>query len=140
MFIFQLFSMNAFFATQPTYNALLLRVASGAAMLPFGIMKIQTYDQTISFMTGAGIPWIIAILVIIAETLGALALILGLCTRFCAGSLAVIMVGAIFATYSMGYMSGFVIPLLFLIMFLSLTISGGGAWSADESICKKLSK
>lgn len=130
--------MKACFATDVNYGTLFLRVATGIAMLPFGIMKVQSFDQTIGFMTGAGIPWIIAILVIIAETLGTVALILGLCTRFCAASLAVVMAGAVVMTFSMGYMSGYVIPTLFLIIFSSLIINGGGAWSLDQYIAQKV--
>ncbi|MBI1812309.1 DoxX family protein [Candidatus Peregrinibacteria bacterium] len=130
--------MQRFFATNHDYGTLLLRVGAGAAMLPFGILKLQTFTGTMQFLTSQGIPSFIAFLVILGESVGALSMIVGFCTRFCAASLAVIMIGAVAATYGSGYMTGFVIPLLFLFMFLPLIVHGGGAWSADEAIAKKI--
>ena len=131
--------MKKFFATSKNYGALILRVGAGLTMFPFGLQKIQTFDQTIGFMTGAGIPWIIAALVIVAESLGAVSLILGFCTRFSAASLAVVMAGAVYFTFGKGYMMGYATPLLFFIMFLPLVINGAGAWSVDKAIAKKIS-
>jgi len=135
--------MKKFFATSSDYGLLLLRVGVGAAMLPYGLTKLGlieggTYDGTIQAFAGMGIPAFIAILVMAAESVGAISLILGFCTRFCAASLAVIMIGAIYIVYGMGYFTGYVSPLLFLIALLPLILNGGGAWSVDGEIAKKL--
>ncbi len=130
--------MKKFFATSHSYSFLLLRVSAGAAMLPFGIQKVQTFDATMGFLTGAGIPWIIAILVIIGESVGAISLILGFCTRFCAASLAVIMTGAVYMMFDKGYMMGYATPLLFLLLYLPLILAGAGAYSVDGVIAKKI--
>jgi putative oxidoreductase len=135
--------MKTFFATKHDYGMLLLRVGAGAAILPFGLMKIGllgtgTFAGTLQYFTGMSIPWIIALLVIIGENLGGLSLIFGFCTRFCAASLVVIMAGAVVATFGMGYATGFVTPLLFLLTFLPLVLNGGGAWSVDAAIARKI--
>ena len=131
-----------FFATKNDYSIMLMRVAVGAAMLPYGLMKLGvigggTFQQTMGFLTSMGIPSFIAILVIAGESLGAVSLILGFCTRFCAASLTVIMGGAVMAMMSKGYMMGYATPLLFLIMFATLVQTGAGAWSIDGLIAKK---
>ena len=47
------------------------------------------------FTQKLGLPWIIALLVIIGESFGSIALLAGFLTRFTAASFAVIMLGAI---------------------------------------------
>ncbi len=129
--------MKGFFSTSAAdYGTFVLRLAAGAAMLPHGIPKLTGFEGTMGFLTGAGIPWIIALLVIVGESVGAIALILGFCTRFCAASLAVIMVGAIVFHASKG--DGFETAMLFLLMYVPLVINGAGALSLDAIIAKKL--
>ncbi|MBP9774172.1 MAG: DoxX family protein [Candidatus Peribacteraceae bacterium] len=131
-----------FFATKNDYGILFLRVASGIAMLPYGLSKLGiigggTFQDSMGFLTGMGIPFFVAILVIVGESLGAISLIIGFCTRFCAASLTVIMAGAVMAMMSKGYMAGYATPLLFLIMYVTLTLNGAGAWSIDQIIAKR---
>ncbi len=134
--------MKSFFSTTNDFGLMILRVGSGLAMLPFGFSKLGlmgdgTFGGSIGMLTGMGIPWIIALLVIVGESIGALSLILGFCTRFCAASLAIIMAGAVFVMFDKGYMGGYMGPLLLLIMFVPQIINGGGAWSIDRLIAKK---
>ncbi len=134
--------MNRFFGTSNDFGLMILRVGSGLAMLPFGLMKLGfigdgSLSATLQGMTGMGIPKIIALLVVIGESVGAVSLMLGFCTRFCAGSLAVIMAGAVFVVFDKGYMGGYMGPLLLLIMYIPQIINGGGAWSIDRLIAKK---
>lgn len=136
--------MKRFFATKPDVGTFLLRVGAGAAMLPFGLMKLgyiagqgSGIAATIQFMTSSGIPWIVACLIIVGESLGAVSLILGFFTRFCAAAIAVIMAGAVYFTFSMGYFTGYVSPLLFFIMMIPLAFNGGGAYALDNVITKK---
>ncbi len=129
--------MKGFFTTaNADYGTLVLRLAAGAAMLPHGIPKVMGFEGTMGFLTGAGIPWIIALLVIVGESVGAVALMLGFCTRFCAASLAVIMIGAI--VFHAGKGDGFETAMLFLLMYVPLVINGAGALSLDAIIAKKL--
>ncbi len=133
------FFMKKFFATSSKdYGTLALRLAAGALMLPYGITKVQSYDATIQFMTGMGIPSVVAMLVIVAETVGAVSLVLGFCTRFCAASLGVVMVGAVYAMFGQGFFAGYATPLLFLCVYIPLVINGAGALSLDGIIAKKV--
>ena len=130
---------------------LIVRVFIGGVMLPHGLQKTlgmfggYGFEGTMGFFTGTlGLPWIVALLVILGESLGSLALILGLLTRFCAASMILIMVGAM----TMGHLQhgffmnwfgtqageGFEYHLLVIGMALSLVISGAGRWSIDRKI------
>lgn len=136
--------MKKFFATTDDKVIACLRIVSGLLMLPFGLAKIGavgegTVQMTVEMMSGMGIPAFVAWLVIIAETVGAMSLIVGFCTRFCAGSLALIMAAAVVFTFPMGYMTGYITPLLFLTLYAPMIVRGAGSWSADEVIAKKVS-
>lgn len=135
--------MRSFFATDNSLASLVLRVAAGGLMVPFGLMKIGVIGEgtslagTIQTFSGMGLPAIIAILVTVAETIGAIALILGFCTRFCAASLAVVMAGAAYIMAGQGFFGGYALPFVFLAMYVSLVISGGGMLSVDRFIAKR---
>lgn len=138
---------NWFFQTNPNgYGSLIARLALGLVMLPHGLQKAvglfggPGFEGTMGFMTGMGIPAFIAALVIIGESVGAIALILGFCTRFCAASLAVIMLGAIILVHgASGFFapSGYEYHLLAIGLGLVLVIQGGGAWSLDMLLNRK---
>jgi putative oxidoreductase len=135
-----------FFATDRTnYAALLARLTLGLVMLPHGLQKTlglfggPGFSGAMQFLSPiASTP--VAFLVILGESLGALGLIFGFITRFCAASIGVIMVGAI-ALYA--WPNGFFLPngyefhLLMIGLALSLVVSGGGAYSVDSAIAAK---
>ncbi len=87
-------------------------------------------------------------LVIAAESLGAVALALGFLTRFCAASLAVVMTGAIaMAHWGHGFFmnwsgqqqgEGFEYHILVIGLALALVVSGGGRFSADHQISERI--
>lgn len=127
---------------------LILRLAAGGAMLMHGLQKIGTIgegtpDQVVGFLGSMGIPAAVAWMVIVAESLGALSLLLGFLTRFCAAALCVVMLGAIFLVhFKNGFFAGgggMEVPLLFLGLLVPLVIKGGGMWSVDSMIsdCSK---
>ena len=147
--------MRMLFHTDDSWSSLILRLTVGVVMFPHGAQKLlgwfggYGFSGTMEAFTGKmGIPWIIALLVIIGESFGAVALIVGFMTRFTAASLAVIMVGAIF----MGHLQngffmnwfgaqageGFEYHLLVIGMCMALVLAGAGKWSADQEIAKRL--
>ncbi|MBP9750933.1 MAG: DoxX family protein [Candidatus Peribacteraceae bacterium] len=138
---------NWLFQTNPNgYGSLIARLALGLVMLPHGLQKAfglfggPGFEGTMGFLTGMGIPAAVAALVIIGESVGAVALILGFCTRFCAAALAVIMLGAIILVHgASGFFapSGYEYHLLAIGLGLVLVIQGGGAWSLDMLLNKK---
>jgi putative oxidoreductase len=131
-----------FFKTCPSnVGALILRIALGVMMLPHGLQKTlglfggNGFSATLEGLTGNGIPWVIALLVIVGESVGALSLILGFCTRFCAASLGVIMLGAIGLVHNASFFAssgGFEWHLVYVAGCLTLVLQGGGALSVDS--------
>ena len=136
-------------------SALVGRLTLALVILPHGLQKTlgwfggYGFEGTTGFFTGTlGMPFIIAALVIAAESLGALAIAMGFLTRFCAGSLIVVMIGAIYmAHWSNGFFmnwmgqqqgEGFEYHLLVIGLALALTISGGGKFSLDNKLSRNL--
>src|SRR5262245_55633580 len=98
--------VHAFLSTPPDPAVAIARVTLGLVMLPHGAQKLLGWfggyglKATVGFFTGTlGIPALLAVLVILAESLGALALVLGLAGRFMAFGIAAVMVGAIFMAH-----------------------------------------
>lgn len=137
--------------TDDSLSSFILRVFLGLVILPHGIQKTlglfggYGFSGTMGFFTGTlGLPWIVALLVILGESLGALSIIFGFLTRFSAASLALIMLGAISMAHAQNgfFMNwsgkqageGFEYHLLVIGMALALIITGSGRWSIDRKI------
>ena len=131
--------------------ALVSRLALGFVILPHGAQKLlgwfggAGFAGTLEFFTGTmGIPWILALSVILVESLGAVALIAGAGTRIMALGLGVTMVvGAWMVHAPNGFFmnwygnqagEGFEYHILAAALALVLVIRGGGAWSVDRLI------
>lgn len=144
-------------ATDKSLSAFILRVFLALLILPHGLQKTvgmfggHGLGGTLEFFTGTmDMPWIVALLVIAGESLGAIAILLGVFTRFCTASLAVIMSGAIVMVHwQNGFFmnwygnqkgEGFEYHLLVIGMTLSLLVSGAGRWSLDSKIQEHIKK
>jgi putative oxidoreductase len=102
------------------------------------------------FTQTMGLPWIVAFLVIIGESLGSLGLIAGFLTRLTAASFIVIMIGAITTVHwRQGFFmnwfgqqqgEGFEYHLLVIAMSAALVIVGGGKWALDGIIARQLER
>lgn len=147
--------MKALFQTEESWTGFILRITLGLVMLPHGAQKLLGwfggfgFEGTMGFFTQKmGMPWIIALLIIIGESFGSLGLLAGLLTRFSAASLAVIMLGAILLVhlphgFFMNWFGqqqgeGYEYHLLVIGLALALLITGGGRWSADRVIAEKI--
>lgn len=145
------------FATDAGFSGTVLRVALGAAMLPHGLQKL------LGLFGGAGftasmkwfesnfhIPVYLALAAILAESVGAAALIAGFFTRLAALAIAVDMAVAVYLIhwkngFFMNWMGtqkgeGFEYHILAIAIALALTIKGGGLWSVDRAIAGGKSK
>src|SRR5512134_2242476 len=78
------------------------RIALGAVMLPHGAQKLlgwfggHGFEGTMGYLTGmVHLPWLVAFLVIVIESFGALALVVGFLGRVAAAGVAAVMVGAV---------------------------------------------
>jgi len=140
--------LNRMIATDPReVTALILRVTLGVVLFAHGAQKLfgwfggAGFDGTMSaFTVDMNLPWVIAFLVILIESIGAILLILGLGTRFVAAGIAAIMIGAITIHWENGFFmdwnnigiaEGFEYHLLALAMAIVLVLKGGGLYAVD---------
>jgi len=145
--------ISALIKTNDSLAAVVLRLGLGGVMLPHGLQKTAGafggygFQGTMEFFqTQLGMPWVIAFLVIMAESFGSLALLMGVLTRFCAASIVIVMIGAIvMAHWDNGFFmnwfgnqkgEGFEYHLLAIAIGLGLLIQGGGRWSVDRWLAK----
>ena len=145
--------MKYLFQTNDKFSYWVPRVILGCVMLPHGAQKLFGwfggfgFTNTMTYFTQtAGLPWIIAFLIIMGESLGSLGLIVGFFTRLSALGLICIMVGAITTVhipngFFMNWFGkqageGFEYHLLVIGMSIPLLISGGGKYSVDGLINK----
>lgn len=143
--------MNTLFQTENRWSPVLLRVMLAVVIFPHGAQKLlgwyggHGFEGTMGFFTQQmGLPWAIAFLVIMGESIGALALAAGFMTRFTAASVGVIMLGAIaMVHWPHGFFmnwfgqqtgEGFEYHLLVIGISLSLMATGAGKWSVDQRI------
>jgi putative oxidoreductase len=149
-------AIKSFFATDSkSYALLLVRLALGVVILPHGMQKAlgmfggYGIEGTLGFFQSMGMPLFLGVLVILAEFAGSIGVILGVGTRFMAASLFIQMTGAMilgghihngFFMNWFGNQPGEGIEYFILVLgsALALTIAGGGKWSVDSFISKKL--
>ena len=145
--------MKYLFQTNDNFSYWVPRVILGCVFLPHGAQKLFGwfggfgFTNTMTYFTQTtGLPWIIAFLIVMGESLGSLGLILGFFTRLSALGLICIMVGAIITVhipngFFMNWFGknageGFEYHLLVIGMSIPLLISGGGKYSVDVLIHK----
>jgi len=141
--------------TENDVAAFFLRLFLGAVIFPHGAQKVlgwyggNGFSGTMGFFTAKmGIPYVLALLVIAAEFLGALGLIFGLLTRVAAFGVFSVMVGAIYLVHGkFGFFmnwagknpgEGYEFHLLAIAIAFALMIKGGGALSVDRLISRDL--
>ena len=147
--------MKSLLDTDDAWTGFILRLTLGLVMFPHGAQKLLGwfggfgFDGTMGFFTQKmGMPWMIAFLIIIGESFGSLGLLAGLLTRFTAASLAVIMLGAIALVHRQhGFFmnwfgqqqgEGYEYHLLVIGIAAALLVTGGGRWSVDREIVKRI--
>jgi len=147
--------MRQLFHTDDNWTGLILRLTLGLVMFPHGAQKLLGWYGGFGFSGSMGfftdtmhLPWIVAFLVIIGESFGSVALLLGLLTRFTAASFIVIMIGAITTShlpngFFMNWFGkqageGYEYHLLVIGIGLALIMAGAGKWSMDRFIADKV--
>ncbi len=138
---------------QNNWSALIARLALGITLFPHGAQKLfgwfggYGFEGTMGFLTGqAGLPYVIALLVILIESIAALMVIAGFLTRIAAfgifGMFAIIMFK--FHTANGFFMNwtgtqkgeGIEYFIMLLCLALILIIAGGGKASVDAAITR----
>src|SRR5436309_15542363 len=137
-------------ATNGGIVPLLLRLTLAVVMFPHGAQKAlgwfggHGFASTIAFFTRAGIPPVLALLVIVTEFLGPLGLAIGLLTRVVAfGLICEMLVAIVTVHWPHGFFmnwtgtqqgEGFEYHVLMIGMALTELMVGAGAWSIDRAL------
>ena len=153
--------LKKFFHTDDSTTHLIIRIILGLVIFFHGAQKLfgwfggHGFDGTMGFFTQKlGVPALVAFLVIIGESFGALGLITGFLTRLSAAGVVCIMMGAIVLVHKgngifMNWsgqltnweervtVEGFEYHLLALAIAIPLILYGGGKFSVDQIIEKK---
>lgn len=145
---------RALFQTRADVAPAIARIALGVAMLPHGLQKTvgwfggYGFTGTMNWFTGTmNVPWILGFAAIAAESLGALALIIGFASRVSALGIAAVLGVAV---TTMHWQHGFFMNwfgnqkgegieyfILGLALAAIVAVSGGGAYSVDRAIAPK---
>jgi putative oxidoreductase len=146
-------AVHALSATHAGVAATVLRVTLGLVIFPHGAQKLlgwfggYGFAGTMGFLTGTvGLATPLALLVIMAEFFGSLALIAGLFSRAAAVGIATVMVGAIATVHAPNgfFMNwtgqqageGFEYHILVIGMALAILIQGSGRLSVDRILAR----
>ena len=137
------------FSTDGSLTGLILRLTVGFIMLPHGIQKTfglfggYGFKATMNFFTvNMRLPWIVSLLIILIEFIGAIGLIVGFGSRIWAILIITIMIGAIATTnYSNGFFmnwfgnqkgEGYEYHFLVIGLCAALLITGSGKFAIDQ--------
>ena len=143
--------LHALLYTTPDYILLFLRIVAGAIIFPYGMQKLLGWfndlgggvgiQETISRMKARKIPILLAWLIIIGQSLGSIALLLGFLGRIDAAANFIIFTGALFVHapdgWAMNWLGkkkgeGIEYFVLLLAILLVIVIKGSGALSVDR--------
>jgi putative oxidoreductase len=123
-------------------------------ILPHGLQKTvgafggHGFTGTLGFLTEvAGLPWLVAVTVILIESVGALALVAGAASRVAAAGVAAVMLGAVVTTHVQhGFFmnwagsqtgEGFEYHILALGLAAVVLVAGGGKASIDRALSRR---
>jgi putative oxidoreductase len=123
--------------TTAAYGALVLRLALGVALLAHGVyLKVFVFTMagTVQFFEGIGLPGSLAWAVMLAETLGGAALLLGVGVRFASAALVPVLLGATAVHWEAGWLfenagGGWEYPAFWTAALLAQSLLGPGAWA-----------
>ena len=117
---------------------LLLRFATGAAMLQAGLIKALDFDKAVEYLASNGwrLPKFAAGMVTTAETAGGILLLLGLLTPVAACAIVAAMLDAWAVNVSGGafWSDPFNVPFLAGFSAMALLFTGAGAYSMDARL------
>jgi putative oxidoreductase len=145
------------FKTEDNLSGTILRIFLGGVIFPHGAQKLLGWfggggfsASMRGFESNFHIPTVFALLAILAESVGAVALIAGFFTRIAALAVSMNMVVAICLVHwkngffmnwaGTGKGEGFEYHLLAVAIGLALMVKGGGRWSVDGVIAKRLKR
>jgi putative oxidoreductase len=143
--------LSRLLGTSADFAPTVARVALGLVMLPHGAQKLlgwfggYGWSGTMGFLTGPlGLPWLVAALVILIESVGSALLVVGLGGRIMAAGVAAIMAGAVAKVHlANGFFmnwagnqagEGFEYHVLAMALAVVVMVRGSGALSLDRAL------
>lgn len=142
--------------TEPSYALLVLRVALAIVIFPQGAQKLlgwfggAGFDGTMQFFAALGVPAGIAVLVMVSDFFGSLALAIGLVGRFAAFGTTMVMLGAMVLVHGQnGFFlnwngdqagEGTQFHLLVVADAVIVMVKGSGALSVDRLLLRVLTQ
>lgn len=131
---------------EPLYRQLiplswpLIRCSAGLILFVHGYHKLGNTGAVAANMAKNGIspPVLVAYIVTIVETLGALCIALGLLTRFFAAAAAIDLAVITFDVFWPKGFGGYEFTLLWGLIMLAIALRGGGPYSLDRLLGKEL--
>ena len=139
--------------TESNSSGLVARLFLAAVMLPHGLQKALGWFggkglmPTLEAFDGSGIPYAVGVLVIAIESIGAVALLLGMFGRIMSGGILVTMIGAILHKHAVhGFFmnwsgmqegEGFEFHLLAIGLALIVLLKGSGTLSFDRWLTRR---
>lgn len=134
----------------------IIRMMLGIVLFPHGAQKLlgwfggYGFDGTMGYLTGSvGLPYLLALMVILIEFFGALLLIFGVFSRVVAIGVVALFTGIVFSAHSgNGFFmnwagsqkgEGFEYHLLVIGMALAVLVNGAGRFSIDGLISRRTS-
>ena len=149
--------MNELLQTNVDYVSLFLRVVAGIIIFPYGMQKLFGWfdnlgggvgiKETLVQMSAKKIPQAIAWLIIIGQSIGSIALIIGFLGRIAAAANFIIFTGALIVHAPDGWTmnwtgkkkgEGIEYFVMLLSILLIIVIKGSGAISADLWLLSKM--
>lgn len=150
--------MNLFsrlLCTDREWSSLVMRLALGIMIVPHGAQKLfgwfggYGFNATMAYFTDTmGIPWILALIVVLTEFFGGLALLAGIGTRLWASLIGGIMLVAMLTShvqhgFFMNWFAnqkgeGFEFHILAMGLALALVLRGGGRLAFDLLILEHI--
>lgn len=117
------------------YGALVLRLTLGLALLTHGLylkVFVFTMPGTVAFFQSIGLPGALAWVVMLLETLGGAALVLGIGVRVAALALVPVLLGATWAHWGSGWLfenagGGWEYPAFWALALVAQSLLGPGA-------------
>lgn len=145
--------MKAILTTGNDWAPFIARLTVGLIILPHGLQKLLGmfggfgFSGTMGFLTGTmALPWIIAFIVIMIESVGAISLVLGLFSRVWSALMIALMVGAVWTSHIQNgfFMNwfgsqageGYEYHLLVIGLSLIVVVAGAGKASIDRILAK----
>ncbi len=140
--------MNRILRTTDDVALTIIRIGLGTVIFPHGAQKLFGWfggsgpGATIGFFRETwGIPAVVTVLVIAAESLGSMALVAGFLSRVAALGIGIVMIGAVAIVHWRNgfFMSagGYEFHILAVAMALAVVMRGSGALSLDRTLAER---